>query len=62
VDQKERLMISKEEVCLGLAVILICVSTICYVAIGDAFKEIKRRITQGIFTLREGHKNENDDK
>jgi hypothetical protein len=55
-------MISKEEVCLGLAVILICVSTICYVAIGDAFKEIKRRITQGIFTLREGQKNENDDK
>jgi hypothetical protein len=55
-------MISKEEVFLGLAIILICVSTICYVAVGDAFKEIKRRITQGIFTLREGQKNENDDK
>jgi hypothetical protein len=47
-------MISREELFLGLAVAVFFASTICYIAIGDAFNELKRRFIQRIFTLRKG--------
>ncbi len=47
-------MISKEDLFICLAVAVSFASTICYIAIGDAFREVKLRFVQSIFTLRKG--------
>ncbi len=42
-------MPDREELFLGVALILLFASTICYVALGDALATIRRTITQRIF-------------